>query len=125
LMPLGFRKAVIAVGIIWGLWHIPVTAMGHNFGLSYWGYPWTGFLMMTWFTVGAGTIFGWLVLRGRSAWPAVIAHAATNGIGGAGIIFLRPEAQPNPLLGPLPVGLIANIPWALAAVYILWKGEPK
>ncbi len=125
LMPLGYRKALVLVGVIWGVWHFPVIAMGHNFGFGYWGAPWTGFLMMTWFTVGAGIIIGWLALRGQSVWPAVIAHAATNGIAGAGILFLQPNAQVNSLLGPISVGLIANIPWALLAIYLLWKGEPK
>jgi membrane protease YdiL (CAAX protease family) len=81
--------------------------------------------MMTWFTVTAGIIFGWLTLRGRSVWPAVIAHASTNAIAGAGILFLQPEAAVNPLLGPSPVGLIANIPWAILAAYLLWKGDPE
>jgi membrane protease YdiL (CAAX protease family) len=125
LMALGFRRAMVLVGIIWGVWHWPVIAMGHNFGFGYWGAPWSGFLMMTWFTVTAGIIFGWLTLRGRSVWPAVIAHASTNAIAGAGILFLQPEAAVNPLLGPSPVGLIANIPWAILAVYLLSKGDPE
>jgi membrane protease YdiL (CAAX protease family) len=123
LMPLGYRKALVLVGVIWSVWHWPVIAMGHNFGLGYWGYPWTGFIMMTWFTVGASIIIGWLVQRAQSVWPAVIAHAAMNGIAGAALLFLAPNAQVNTLLGPAAVGLIANIPWALLAVYLLWKGD--
>lgn len=125
LMALGFRRAVLLVGVIWGLWHAPVIAMGHNFGFGYWGAPWTGILMMTYFTVTASVIFGWLTLRGHSVWPAVIAHAATNGIAAAGVIFLHADATVNPLLGPASVGLIANLSWAILAVYLLWKGEPK
>ena len=125
LMALGFRRAMLLIGLVWGVWHWPVIAMGHNFGFDYWGAPWTGFLMMTWFTVTASVIFGWLTLRGRSVWPAVIAHAATNGIAAAGILFLRVDAAANPLLGPAPVGLVANIPWAIMAAYLFWKGAPK
>lgn len=125
LMALGYRKALLLTGVIWGVWHWPVIAMGHNFGFGYWGEPWTGFLVMTWFTVTAGIIIGWLTLRGGSVWPAVLAHAATNGIAGAGIIFLAPDAQVNTLLGPAAVGLVANIPWAILAAYLLWKGEPQ
>ncbi len=125
LMALGFRRAMLLMGLIWGVWHWPVIAMGHNFGFDYWGAPWAGFLMMTWFTLTACIIFGWLTLRGQSVWPAVIAHAATNGIAAAGILFLRPDAAVNPLLGPAPVGLIANLPWAIVAAYLFWKGAPK
>lgn len=124
LMPLGYRKALLLTGVIWGVWHWPVIAMGHNFGFGYWGAPWTGFLVMTWFTVTTGIILGWWTMRGGSVWPAVIGHAAINGIAAAGILFLRPDAQVNTLLGPASVGLIANIPWALLAAYLLWKGEP-
>lgn len=123
LMALGYRKALLLTGVIWGVWHWPVIAMGHNFGFGYWGEPWTGFLVMTWFTVGVGIIIGWLTYRGQSVWPAVIAHAAINGIAGAGVLFLSPAAEVNTLLGPAAVGLVANIPWALLAAYLLWKGE--
>ena len=34
LMPLGGRKAVLLTGVIWGVWHWPVIAMGHNYGLG-------------------------------------------------------------------------------------------
>lgn len=125
LMALGFRKAMLVTGIIWGLWHAPVIAMGHNFGFGYPGAPWTGILAMTWFTITAGIVFGWLTLRGGSVWPAVIAHAGLNGIAGAAILFLRPGADANPLLGPLAVGVIGGIPWLILAAYLFWKGAPK
>ena len=47
LMPLGFRKAMLLMGLIWGVWHWPLIAMGHNYGLDYFGAPWTG--MLAWF----------------------------------------------------------------------------
>src|SRR5690606_5169549 len=62
LMPLGFRKAMLAVGVIWGLWHAPIIAMGHNYGFGYPGEPWTGILAMVWFTIPLAVIIGWLTL---------------------------------------------------------------
>jgi len=125
LSGLGFRKAVVLVGLIWGLWHAPVIAMGHNFGSDYPGAPWTGMLAMTWFTLWASVIFGWLTVKGSSVWPAVIAHASINGIAGTAILLLKPEAQANPLLGPLAVGVIGGLPWLLLGLYLLWKGTPE
>jgi ABC-2 type transport system ATP-binding protein len=125
LMPLGFRKAMLILGVVWGLWHWPIIAMGHNYGLDYWGAPWTGILAMTWFTITVGTVFGWLTLRAKSVWPAVIGHAVLNGFAGTPIYFLAVESTPNSLLGPVATGLVAGIPWTLLALYLLWKGGPS
>jgi membrane protease YdiL (CAAX protease family) len=122
LMPLGGRKAMLLMGVIWGVWHWPIIAMGHNYGFDYPGYPWTGMLMMVVLTLVLGTIFGWLTLRGGSVWPAVIAHASINGV--AGFAILLTVGTPSPLLGPLPVGIIGMIPAiALAAWLMLTPGH--
>jgi hypothetical protein len=31
LLPLGARRAVLGVGVVWGVWHWPVIAMGYNY----------------------------------------------------------------------------------------------
>lgn len=116
LMPLGGRRTMLIMGVIWGVWHAPIIAMGHNFGMEYPGAPWTGILAMTWFTLVTGTFLGWATLRGGSVWPAVIGHAAINGIAALGALAVK--GDPNPLLGPLPVGVIASIAWTLAALWI-------
>ncbi len=76
LMPLGGRKAMLWMGLIWGLWHAPIIAMGHNYGREYPSAPWTGILAMTWFTFVFGTFIGWASIRAGSVWPAVIGHGA-------------------------------------------------
>jgi membrane protease YdiL (CAAX protease family) len=122
LMGIGGRKAMLLIGIIWGVWHWPVIAMGHNYGLEYPGFPWLGMLAMVWFTLVIGIFLGWVTLRGGSVWPAVIGHAAINGISSLGTLFV--QGTPNPLLGPLPVGLIGSGAWALLAAWILLKLRP-
>jgi membrane protease YdiL (CAAX protease family) len=116
LMPLGGRKATLLIGLIWGIWHWPVIFMGYEYGFSYPGYPWVGPLLFIWVTFGLGVFLGWLTLRSRSVWPAVIAHAAVNGVGGVAVIALAGE--PNLLLGPLPVGIIGSLGFALVAIAI-------
>lgn len=124
LLPLGERKAMILLGVIWGVWHWPVIAMGHNYGLDYAGAPWLGMLAMVWFTFVIGTFLCWITLRGGSVWPAVIGHAAINGISALGAMVV--QGEPNPLLGPMPVGLIGAAAWALLAAWIMAKGvAPK
>lgn len=121
LMPLGGRKAMVLLGIIWGVWHWPVIAMGYNYGLDYPGAPWSGLLAMVWFTFVLGTFLGWLTLKAGSVWPAAIAHASINGIAAIGT-FLA-QGQPNPLLGPTPVGLMASIPFTMLALWLLWRAN--
>jgi len=117
LMPLGARKAVLISGVIWGVWHWPLTAQGHNYGLNYPGAPWLGMLMMVIFTIALGTLLSWLALRAGSVWPAVIGHAIMNAVGGLGLIMV--VGEPNMLFGPIPAGLVAGLPFILLALLIL------
>ncbi len=116
LMPLGGRKAVLISGVIWGIWHWPIIAMGHNYGLDYPGAPWLGMLLMVVFCVAAGALLSWVTLRGGSVWPAVIGHAAINGIAAIGMLFIL--GQPSPLLGPAPTGIIGMIAFIALAMWI-------
>ena len=119
LLPLGGRKAVLWIGLIWGIWHWPIIFMGYEYGFSYPGYPWLGPLLFIWITFCFGVILAWLTLRGKSIWPAVIGHAAINGI--AALASLAQTGQPNPLLGPLPVGIIGSIGYGLVALFIFFS----
>ncbi len=118
LMPLGGRKTMAWMGLIWGVWHWPVIFMGYEYGFNYPGYPWAGPLLFIWVTFGLGIFLSWLTLRGKSVWPAVIGHAAINGI--AGVSALAMSGQPNRLLGPLLVGIIGSIGFAAVAIAIFF-----
>ena len=121
LMPLGGRKAMLLIGLIWGVWHWPVIFMGYEYGFKYPGYPWVGPLLFIWVMFGLGTFLGWLTLRSKSIWPAVIGHAAINGIAGAS--FLAMTGQPNMLLGPAPEGIIGSLGFALLAIALFISPE--
>jgi membrane protease YdiL (CAAX protease family) len=117
LMAIGPRRAMVLMGLIWGVWHWPIILMGHNYGLDYPGAPLLGPLAMVWFTLIVGTFLGWLTHRAASVWPAVIGHAALNGMANLGTVFTR--GHPNPLIGPLPTGLVGGIAFALVALVLL------
>jgi membrane protease YdiL (CAAX protease family) len=119
LMSLGGRKAMLLIGLIWGIWHWPVIFMGYEYGFSYPGYPWAGPLLFLWVTFGLGIFLGLLALRSKSIWPAVIGHGAINGFAGAA--FLVVAGHPNPLLGPLPVGIIGSLGFALVSLAIFFS----
>jgi membrane protease YdiL (CAAX protease family) len=123
LQSLGTRQALLLSGLIWGIWHWPVIAMGYNYGFSYPAAPWLGMLAMVWATLGMGVLFGWLVLRAGNFWPAVIAHGALNGFGAIGLLFLKGE--PNLILGPSPVGFISAMPFIAIALWILFAPQAR
>ncbi|MBP1325757.1 membrane protease YdiL (CAAX protease family) [Leucobacter exalbidus] len=83
LRPLGTWPALLLSGAIWGVWHAPLTLLGHNYGL----FDWRGVALMTVNCVLWGVLFGWLRLRSGSVWPAVIAHGALNTTGGLVMLF--------------------------------------
>jgi membrane protease YdiL (CAAX protease family) len=117
LAPLGYRRAVVLSGLVWGVWHWPLIAMGYNYGFDYAGFPWTGMLAFLAFTVGAGTFLAALTVREGSVWPASIGHGAINAIASVAVLFVA--GQPNTLLGPTPVGVLAALPWLLVAAWLL------
>jgi FtsH-binding integral membrane protein len=93
--------------------------MGYEYGFDYPGFPLVGMLLFLLFTISAGILLGWVTLRGRSVWPAVIGHSAINGIAALALLFT--QGEPPSLLGPLPVGLIGMIGYLVlgAVLYFL------
>ena len=120
-MPLGGRKALLIMGVIWGIWHWPFIYMGYEYGFDYPGYPWLGPVIFLWFTFIIGIFLAWLTLKSKSIWPAVIAHAAVNGM--APLALLLVTGQPNPLLGPAAVGLVASIPFTILGLALFLRSE--
>ncbi|MCR4643541.1 MAG: CPBP family intramembrane metalloprotease [Lachnospiraceae bacterium] len=93
---MGRRPALLLGGVIWGLWHAPLTAIGHNYGTDYPGFPWLGILRMCIMCTLMGVILTFLVAKSGSVWPAAILHAVNNA--GPTILagFVRPAKSVNP-----------------------------
>ncbi|MGN1111391.1 MAG: CPBP family intramembrane glutamic endopeptidase [Oscillospiraceae bacterium] len=70
--------AVIVGGIIWGLWHAPVTVSGHNFGTEYAGFPYVGIALMCLLCILMNAFLTLLTERTGSIYPASIAHMVNN-----------------------------------------------
>lgn len=88
LRPLGFWPASLFVGLLWGLWHAPLIVSGHNYGTGYFGFPWTGVLMMTAFCIALSPFMGLLSDRTGSCLPASIFHGTINALSGISILLL-------------------------------------
>lgn len=120
--------AILLCGIIWGLWHAPLTIMGHNYGVGYRGFPVTGILAMCLFCVVVGAILSYVTIKTGSCVPAIIGHGMINGFASVSIYFTSLQNPYNVFLGPAPNGLIGGAGFiALAAVllYCLYKEEKQ
>lgn len=118
--------AVLLVnGVIWGLWHAPLTAIGHNYGTGYPGYPVTGILAMCCFCIVMGVIFSFITIKTGSCIPAVIAHGSLNGFASVAIYFTDGKGI-NAFVGPVPTGILGGSAFILCAVVMagaLLKGQ--
>lgn len=108
---------LLVTGLIWGLWHAPLTIIGHNYGVGYPGFPFTGIAMMCVFCTVLGIFLSYITVKTNSCIPAILAHGAINGIAAIGIYFTYDGG--NPFIGPAPTGIIGMIPFILVAIFMV------
>lgn len=108
------RSAALVTGVIWGLWHAPAIAMGHNYGMGYAGFPIAGILTMTLLCTAMSCWLSLLRTRSGSVWPCALAHGAFNAVANIGVLFC---SAGQTLFGPSPLGLVAGIPTMAIGVF--------
>lgn len=101
------RSAAVVSGVIWGIWHAPAIAMGHNYGMGYAGFPLTGILTMVLMCTAMGCWMAYLRMRTESIWLCSLAHGAFNAVTNLGLLFCIGGAT---VFGPSALGLVAGIP---------------
>src|SRR5215203_4523965 len=76
LLPLGEIKATLLLGVIWGVWHVPLILAGLNYpGVN----PWLAVLVFTFVTVALSFTYTWFyVASSGSVLVAAVFHASTN-----------------------------------------------
>ena len=113
----GLKKAILIGGIIWGVWHYPLVAVGH-IGTGYMGEPYTGFIVFTIDCIFVGCMTYLLVKKTGSIWPAVFLHAFNNTGADPIIMCLNPDkvngifkdgliVQVINVIGVIIVGIVA------------------
>lgn len=114
---LGARRAVIAVAIVWALWHVPFEFSGilHIDGVS----PIKLALVVPPGTMASGLILGWLWLRTESVWLVAVAHGALNNWGQYAFKYMRNSESPNMDLVALSTGSLALM---VVGILLLWRG---
>ncbi len=109
--------SMLIMGVIWGLWHLPLTVMGHNYGVGYAGYPVLGIVAMCWMCVCLGVFFAYLTLKTGTCIPAAIGHGMFNGWASTGVMFSVTGG--NLFVGPLPTGVLGCVGFTVVAVAVL------
>ncbi len=117
----GVGKAVVIGGIIWGIWHWPLTYVGHNFGTEYFGYPFTGFAAMCVLCIFMGIILTYVTYKSGSIWPAAILHAINNASPSVLRYFINHDKMTGWRSDSVVSFLIGILPMIAIAVYILIK----
>ena len=117
------RASLMITGLIWGIWHLPIIVMGHNYGTDYWGYPFLGILAMIIFCISLGVIEGYVSIKLQSAIPAAMIHSTVNA--GAALPIYLLKGSYNTLLGPAVTGLIGGLPLTIIAVILFFKTDRK
>ena len=112
----GQLRAVLLTGLVWGLWHAPVVAMGYNYGE---GHPLANVAAMVLFCLVLGVIQGFLFWRTDSIWGPVLFHAAVNGIDLWKPTDLFMNSPANLFVGPNLVGIVGGLGFVLLAIWCL------
>ncbi len=83
---MGRPAAIVVGGILWGLWHAPLTIAGHNFGVDYDFFPWLGILLMCVNCTFFNAFLTLITEKTKSIYPASFCHMINNNCGG--LIFI-------------------------------------
>ena len=123
---MGRGKALVIGGIIWGLWHAPLTCIGHNFGTDYPGFPYVGIIKMCIMCILLGIMLTFVTEKSGSVWPGAILHAVNNASPCILVGFINPDKSPS-VLGIEVMGLGRFISTVLCAtvILVLWKKQDK
>lgn len=81
---LSFWSRHLAIGFVWGLWHIPIIAAGHNYP----GEPVLGSAVFTLYCMLLAPIIGYYAERANSVFGATIFHGTFNAMAAASMLAL-------------------------------------
>jgi uncharacterized protein len=74
----GFTKGSVLLGLIWGVWHLPLYFMPQTWHGTM-GFQFTGFWMFVLFSMGLSLIMSWVYIHtNRSILAAMLMHLSSN-----------------------------------------------
>ncbi len=106
---LGLVGGVVALGLVWGIWHAPIALRGHNLRSMYWA---EAFVLYPVMCIAYSFPMGFLTLETGSIWPALVFHGVNNAVGGVGGSVLEQRAPAR------QVASLAVLGAALSLVFV-------
>ena len=120
LVPLGFWKASLAIGALWGLWHFPSVVAG----VHYVSFPYVGLAMMVAATVALSPLYTYLVWRADSVFAAVFLHGIFNGTAMVANAVTVTEGRVLGQLVARPIGMAGIVACGVLSGLIALRGTP-
>ena len=119
----GKAKGWVIGGIIWGVWHWPIMWLtGYEYGTDYVGFPIVGMVLFCFITTVLGILCDWLYEKSGSIWAPSIFHGAFNAAAALPMALCIANTGSTILLGPVPNGILAGLPFIILAGILLFKG---
>jgi membrane protease YdiL (CAAX protease family) len=84
LKGLGFYRSSFLIGLLWGVWHMPIILQGHNYP----DHPLPGVFMMIAWCILLSPIFSLVRLRSGSVIAAAVLHGSLNGTAGLALMVI-------------------------------------
>jgi uncharacterized protein len=120
LRSLGFWRESALVGLLWGLWHLPLVFQGYGYP----HHPWLGSLLLLAFTLASAPLYTLVAERSGSSVAAAILH---GGFSASMLLTITPIAGGGELVTGL-TGLAGVAVLALVDLAILvgrWRRSPN
>lgn len=115
---IGVRKAVLAVGVLWAVWHSGLLVSGQLLGSG--ANMCVGAVLFAISAVLISIVLGFTRFKTGSVWPAVVGHAGINYVQEFGDgLFAHPSQAFNYTSGVVSLVLLAALAW------YCWKKLPK
>jgi len=126
---LGFWRKSAVIGAIWGVWHAPIIALGHNYP----EHPGLGVPMMILWTVALSPVFTYVRERSGTVIAAGIMHGTFNALAGIPLVATKGGSDlltgVTGLAGLIAIGVVVALLWAhdryVAAERIMVRSDPS
>lgn len=110
----GLKKGVIVLGLLWGIWHLPINLFYYSPATSV-----QSILVQLAGCVGMGIFFGWVYMRTQNVWAVTVIHFLNNNLGLAlfNVSSVGVERQWRDTIFTILLYLVVYIPFLLMKEY--------